>query len=158
MAIRKNNSRQSDRNKIYKMNAQGYSVLQIEAKLSITPEHITYILNQYQTDLAERRANSPELQARARIQAEVESRRVHSGPAHDPDLADIKAQLRREIMAELTADAPVKTIPSVRKQDFDTYDTVTVAGEDESLPADIPDTPAATDPDVVTRPRRKRKA
>ena len=106
MAIRKNNSRQADRNKIFKMHAQGFSIQQIEAKLSITPEHITYVLEQYETDLAERRANSPELQERARIQAEVEGKRANAGPANDPALADIKAQLRKEILAELAADRP----------------------------------------------------
>ena len=38
---RKNNSRRSERNLIYKMNLQGYTVAQIEAKLSITSEHST---------------------------------------------------------------------------------------------------------------------
>lgn len=109
MPMRKNNSRQSDRNKIFKMNAQGYSVKQIESQLSITPEHITYVLESYEAELAERRANSPELQDRARIQKEVESKRRMTRPANDPDREDLKAELRKEILAELTADKPPPT-------------------------------------------------
>jgi len=146
MAVRKNNSRQSDRNTIFKMNAQGYSVLQIEAKLSITPEHIEYILGKYEEDLAMRRADSPELQERARIQAEVEGRRKRTGPANDPAVVELKAQLRAEIMAELTADKPaVAVIPKTPPPDIDldTYeDAIKEVPEDEVAPR-------------VRKPRRK---
>ncbi len=143
MPLHKNNSRQSDRNKIFKMNAQGYSIEQIQAKLSITSEHVSYILNQYESDLKERRANSPELQERARIQKEVEDRRKGNAPANPPDLVELKEQLRKEILAELKADAPVPT-PITPEPDLDEYKHVTVAGEDEPAPK--------------AKHRRKRKA
>ena len=50
MAIKKNGSRRSDRNKIRRMHLEGYSIDQMANTLSITLEHVQYVINSWPVD------------------------------------------------------------------------------------------------------------
>lgn len=122
MAIRKNNSRAADRVKIKRMHAQGYDNNQIAMKLSITSEHIEYVLTEYENALARNielaqakldKTGQEMLQARATKEvenfreAEAIARRVDPSVPAPVDREAMKAELLAEIRAELLAETPV---------------------------------------------------
>ena len=106
MAIRKPCSRFSDRNKIRRMYAEGYSIEQISAHLSITEDHIQYVLEQWDADEEAWRDK-----ARAELMEAADEAKKALQPANPvPNINDeererIRQKARRELMEELRAEA-----------------------------------------------------
>ena len=115
MAIRKKGSRFKDRNAIRRMHREGYSLEQISGKTSITVEHIQYVLEKWDEDAE--KAKSQTLIARQHAEELTRAMRVPAGNSVTLSERDqIKAELRREIMAELElqktdANTPVTAKP-----------------------------------------------
>lgn len=118
MAIRKNNSRASDRVKIKRFHAQGFDIEQISAKLSITPEHVQYVLTDYEAALerniaaAQGKMEKVTLQSRADREKESFREAEELARRKDPnvptvDLEAIKAEIRAELLAEMKKEVPV---------------------------------------------------
>jgi hypothetical protein len=148
MAIRKNSSRFTDRNKIRRMFAEGYSLHQIEETVSITQEHINYVLNEWDAD--------EELwkdREKARVAEEAEAARTAMVPENAPALKQdeierIKEAARREVLDELerqTAERSEKITQSITEE----------LVEDEE-PAE--DDPAPVERTTPSTRKRRRKA
>ncbi len=102
MAIKKPGSRFSDRNKIRRMHAEGYSVEQIANTVSIVPEHVTYVIEEW--DAAEEKGR--EVERQKAIDAEEAARKaaqpVNPKPSIDEEERQrIRELARRELMEEL---------------------------------------------------------
>jgi hypothetical protein len=100
MAIRKKGSRFKDRNTIRRMHRAGYSLEQISGKTSIAIEHVEYVIEKWDEDAE--KAKSQSLIARQRAAEVNQAMRAPAGNSVTLSERDqIKAELRREIMAEL---------------------------------------------------------
>ena len=100
---RKNNSRNSDRVRIKKLHAQGFSVDQIVGTVNIHEEHVRYVLEKYEVDLAKHKRKEKELETfRA---AELLGQQQMAGkfaPANPmPDLTALRAEIEAKVRAEL---------------------------------------------------------
>ena len=102
MAIRKNSSRFTDRNKIRKMFKQGYSLEQISATVSITVEHIEYVLNNWDAD--EEKWRDKQRIEQLEIVEKAKQAALPATPTPSVDDAErerIREQARRELLAEM---------------------------------------------------------
>lgn len=142
MAIRKNGSRFSDRNAIRRMTEQGYPVSVIASALSITEEHVAYVI-------AEWPAASERRKQLATANSSAESSGASKIPEHE--MARLKQQLRQELLAELTGDIAVakpapKPAPEIRKTK--SRDTAAAA-----MPAPAPEAAPESEQKQVPRTR-----
>lgn len=145
MAIKKPGSRVSDRNKIRKLYAQGYSVEQIANQVSIVEEHVIYVLEEWdaaaekQKDIAKKQEADAYAAAKA---AQVPANAVIS--VDDAERARIREAARRELLEEIEAEkgTPLAdTHAALDKVVEENPDTVIIEEEPEKKPT----------------PRRKRK-
>ena len=139
MAIKKNGSRFTDRNRIRKMHAQGYSVQQIADTVSITPEHVSYVVDKWDAD-EEHWKNKHRADADAKAEAaKVKERPANAAPTiDDAERARIREQARQELLAEQATQAEM-------------FDSVEEETEDETT-AEAP----AEEKITPRRPRRKK--
>ena len=108
MSLRKNNSRNGDRNRIRRMHRQGFDVEQISAATSITSEHINYILNDYEDDLKARKATAKELvEIKEAKEAPIPASKVPMGAS---DIQKLREQIKAELLEELTKPEPVAEV------------------------------------------------
>lgn len=118
MALHKNNSRAADRVKIKRYHAQGFDNEQIAAKLSITPSHIAYVLDEYEDALLQNVEKAQSKIDKQNIQMRVDRETANFREAEalarrqDPnvpnvDVAAIKAELRAELLAEMRAEQAI---------------------------------------------------
>ena len=152
MAIKKNGSRFTDRNRIRRMNAEGYSLQQIADATSIHIEHVQYVINDW--DAAEEKAKDRE---RAAMEAAAIEARKGVAPANVETEAQMYARIKAELKAELAEEkkdaAPVEAAaapeaPSPVEDD-----------DDGTIPMDLGD--ELPNPPVAETPapkRRKRRA
>jgi len=150
MAIKKNGSRFSERNKIRKMNAQGYALTQIASALSITEAHITYVLESWDKD--EEKAKN-KAQALREAENDLAAQRNQLPGAAE---AVMREQIKREILAQMELDrvtpvaesapepAPVVVDKAQKELDLDQ-----IGIDDEELPPSDEEEP---------KPRRRKTA
>ena len=120
MAIKKNGSRNSDRVRIRRMNAEGFSIHQIAEKLSITEDHVTLVLEKWPTEVSWRDAErAQQAEQRERL------RKFYAEPAAPPTDAALEARIRKQVMDELRASG---VLPSAASEPVASYDEP--AGED----------------------------
>ena len=150
MAIKKNGSRFSERNKIRKMNAQGYALTQIANALSITEAHITYVLESWDKD--EEKAKN-KAQALREAENDLAAQRNQLPGAAE---AVMREQIKREILAQMELDrvAPVEKpapepAPVVVETDAQDELDLLVVLDDEELPPSDEEEP---------KPRRRKTA
>lgn len=125
MAIKKNGSRNSDRVKMRKMHREGYAVDQIASKLSVTEEHVNYVLEKWD-------AEEENWKERERVR-QMEERQKHidfmSKPANAPLNPEVEA-LRARI-AELEKGIEEKPKPRRRKVQEEVQDDLPFDEENE---------------------------
>lgn len=168
MSIRKNNSRAADRVKIKRMHAQGYSTEQISGTLSITPEHVDYVLEKYEAALHQNQLSVREQKEIAGMrEAEALARqRDPSIPAHAPppptiDMEALKAQLKAEIQVELANEAREQRALEKEAMQAEIVapeePEVTVAEEEFENPPEVESEAESEEEDEAPKPRRRRR-
>ena len=98
MAIKKPGSRFTDRNRIRKLHAEGFSIDQIASTVSIIPEHVTYVIEEWDVD--EEKAKDKD---RATREAAIAESRKGQVPANFDPAAE-RDKIKQELMSEMRAE------------------------------------------------------
>lgn len=121
MALRKNVSRASDRVKIRKWHAAGVSIKEIENALSITPEHIQYVIDTPEAVLPKPGQKAPQIdmeaereRIRAEVMAELDAQKEDTVETEAPDETASETQ-EETVSGEGANDAP-KPKPTRRRK------------------------------------------
>jgi hypothetical protein len=104
MATKKLSSRNADRNQVKRMHAQGYSVQQIADKLSIVPVHIEYLINGYEGDLKALNTVKADSELEGLEEQVRLAKAKMAGDPNTPDMEAMKAEIKRELLAEMAAE------------------------------------------------------
>jgi hypothetical protein len=148
MAIKKPGSRFTDRNKIRKMHAEGYSATQIADTVSITMEHVQYVIDKWDAD--EEAWRNRELAARDAERAAAKQAAVpENAPISidDAERARIREAARRELLEELSQPDQPDEVEEV------VVEEVTVDVEEEVADQTEDEAPE----EEPKKPRRRRK-